>query len=203
MRMESVLRWAELGRSTRKLGDVTLLLSRWCSGDRGALDSLTPLVYEELRQIAEHYLSRERSNHTLAPTALVHEAWMRLVRQDQSSFPNRKHFYGLAARIMRNILVDHARNLQTSKRGGGLPPIAFSDAIVVEAGHASEFLMLNDAMDSLAKMSPRQAQVIELRYFAGLKLDEIAEITGVSEATISRDQKAAEAWLGQAMQRGQ
>lgn len=185
------------------MGDVTLLLSRWCSGDRGALDSLTPLVYEELRQIAEHYLSRERSNHTLAPTALVHEAWMRLVRQDQSSFPNRKHFYGLAARIMRNILVDHARNLQTSKRGGGLPPIAFSDAIVVEAGHASEFLMLNDAMDSLAKMSPRQAQVIELRYFAGLKLDEIAEITGVSEATISRDQKAAEAWLGQVMQRGQ
>lgn len=182
------------------MGDVTLLLSRWCSGDRGALDTLTPLVYEELRQIAGHYLVRERNNHTLAPTALVHEAWMRLVRQDQQSFPNRKHFYALAARIMRNILVDHARGLHTGKRGGGLPDITFSDTLFIEAKQAGDFLLLNDAIDKLARMSPRQAQVIELRYFAGLKLEEIAELTGVSEATICRDQKAAEAWLGQAMQ---
>lgn len=184
------------------MGDVTVLLSRWCSGDRGALDTLTPLVYEELRSIAEHYLGKERSNHTLAPTALVHEAWLKLVRQDQSTFPNRKHFYALAARIMRNILVDHARTLQTGKRGGGLPAITFSEAVFVEARHADEFLLLNDALDKLAKMSPRQAQVIELRYFAGLSLDEIADVTGVSESTISRDQRAAEAWLGQAMQGG-
>ncbi|MBL8177218.1 MAG: sigma-70 family RNA polymerase sigma factor [Bryobacterales bacterium] len=184
------------------MGDVTVLLSRWCSGDRGALDALTPLVYEELRAIAEHYLGKERSNHTLAPTALVHEAWLKLVRQDQSEFPNRKHFYALAARVMRNILVDHARALQTGKRGGGQMTIAFGEAQFTQTQHANQFLVLNDAMDRLAKMSPRQAQVIELRYFAGLNLEEISELTGVSQSTISRDQRAAEAWLGQAMQEG-
>jgi RNA polymerase sigma factor (TIGR02999 family) len=181
------------------VGDVTELLSRWCSGDRGALDALTPLVYEELRRIAGHYARNERGNHPLPPTALVHEVWMRLVNQEPENFVNRKHFFALAARIMRNILIDQARSSQSEKRGGGVLKIALSQSAFIQTQQAREFLLLNDALDSLAKMSPRQAQVLELRYFGGLNLEEIAEITGFSAATISRDQHAAEAWLSHAM----
>lgn len=175
--------------------DVTYLLSKWRAGDRGALDSLTPIVYGELRKIAEAQLKKERSDHTLAPTALVHEAWMKLAKGNESEFASRGHFYALASRIMRNVLIDHARRLQAEKNGGKAITVTLTG--VNEAGGAQpmDFLVLNDAIDRLAKMNPRQAQVIEMRYFGGLGLEEIASITGVSASTIMREQRAAEAWL--------
>jgi RNA polymerase sigma factor (TIGR02999 family) len=187
------------GRGT---GEVTHLLARWAEGDRAALDALMPIVYGELRQIADAYLRRERSGHTLQPTALVHEAWLRLMKQDQPSFDHRKQFYALAAQVMRRILVDHARAVNAEKRGGGANNKTALDqdhAVDIGAGRIVEFLALDQALTQLARVSTRQAQVIELRYFAGLNLEEISDVLGVSPATISRDQRSAEAWLSHAM----
>src|SRR6185295_6026525 len=158
----------------------------WAGGNHGALDTLMPVVYAELRKIADAYLQRERSGHTLQPTALVNEAWLRLVKTDDPSFAHRGQFFALAAQMMRRILVDHARALNADKRGGG--------AIRTT---------LDEALEQLARVSPRQARVIELRYFGGLGVEEMAGVLGVSMATVSRDQKTAEAWLGMAMQTGE
>jgi RNA polymerase sigma factor (TIGR02999 family) len=141
--------------------DVTYLLSKWREGDRGALDSLTPLVYGELRKIAEAQLKKERNDHTLAPTALVHEAWMKLAKGNDSEFASRGHFYALAARIMRNVLIDHARRLQAEKHGGNAITVTLT-GVKEAAGQPLDFLVLNDAIDRLSKMNPRQAQVIEM-----------------------------------------
>src|SRR5215471_11668137 len=167
-------------------GEVTQLLARWAKGDRSALDGLMPVVYAELRQIAEGYLRRERSGHTLQPTALVNEAWLRLVRQDQPSFENRKRFFALAAQVMRHILVDYAR---THKRT--IP----HDAPSATPADFEQFLALDQALAQLAQASPREARIIEMRYFGGLNGEEIAELLEISAATVSRDQAAAEAWL--------
>jgi RNA polymerase sigma factor (TIGR02999 family) len=183
----------------RKVGDVTQLLAQWGRGDRGALDSLTAVVYAELRKIADGYLRRERSDHVLQPTALVHEAWMRLIKQEQGNFENRKQFFALAAQIMRRILVDHARGLQTEKRGGRAPMVSIEESRTIGTGGVEEFLALDEAMEQLALLSPRKAQIIEMRYFGGLGGREIADLLGVSEATVSREQRTAEAWLSQAM----
>lgn len=183
-------------------GDVTQLLHLWLTGDRAALDTLMPLIYGELRKIADSYLRRERHGHTLQPTALVHEAWLRLVRQDKVAFESRKHFYGLAAQLMRQILVDHARALQTEKRGGGIAAVSPGLAAAFETSKVEEFLILDQALSSLARLNPRQAQVIELKYFGGLTGEEIGEMLGVSAATISRDQRTAEAWLSHAISTG-
>jgi RNA polymerase sigma-70 factor, ECF subfamily len=182
-------------------GEVTQLLARWAEGDRAALDALTPIVYGELRKIADAFLRRERDGHTLQPTALVHEAWLRLMKQDQPAFDHRKQFYALAAQMMRRILVDHARAVNAEKRGGGSSKTDLDEdrAVDAGAGRIVEFLALDQALTQLARVSTRQAQVIELRYFAGLNLDEIAELLGVSPATISRDQRSAEAWLSHIM----
>jgi RNA polymerase sigma factor (TIGR02999 family) len=182
-------------------GEVTQLLARWAEGDRAALDALTPIVYSELRKIADAFLRRERDGHTLQPTALVHEAWLRLMKQDQPSFDHRKQFYALAAQMMRRILVDHARAVNAEKRGGGSNKTDLDEDRVVDigAGRIVEFLALDQALTQLSRVSARQAQVIELRYFAGLNLDEISELLGVSPATISRDQRSAEAWLSHVM----
>ena len=177
-------------------GDVTQLLARWAEGDRAALDALMPVVYAELRKIADAYLRRERTGHTLQPTALVHEAWLRLARQDQPSFDHRKQFFALAAQVMRRILVDHARSVNADKRGGGGVKTTLDDGIGAEPSRVVELLALDEALQRLADVSPRQAQVIELRYFGGLNVEEMADVLGVSPATISRDQKVAEAWLG-------
>jgi RNA polymerase sigma factor (TIGR02999 family) len=182
-------------------GDVTQLLVRWASGDREALDSLMPIVYGELRQIADAYLRHERSDHTLQPTALVHEAWMRLVRQDQKRFEHRKQFYGLAAQVMRRILVDHARAARADKRGGGARITTLTDGVADAEPQVVELLALDEALSTLERVSPRQAQVIELRYFGGLNVDEIADVLNVSPATVSRDQRTAEAWLSHTMSR--
>jgi RNA polymerase sigma factor (TIGR02999 family) len=176
-------------------GSLTHLLARWADGDRAALDRLVPLVYPELRKIADGYLRRERNGHTLQPTALVHEAWLRLVKQDHPVFEHRRQFYALAAQVMRRILVDHARALHAEKRSAGVRT-TWRHAPGTAAAETVDLLALDQALDRLAAASPRQAQVIELRYFGGLNLEEIAEILGVSSPTISRDQKTAEAWLG-------
>jgi len=181
-------------------GQVTQLLAQWVQGDRGALDSLMPLVYRALRDIAARYLRSERSGHTLQPTALVHEAWLRLVKQDPSSFENRKQFLALAAHVMRQILVDHARGVRAGKRGGGAVKTTLSGALDYSAERADELLALDEALDRLARVSPRKSQVIELRYFGGLNVEEMADFLGVSIATISREQRLAEAWLGHAME---
>lgn len=181
-------------------GDVTRLLDEWAHGSSSARDALIAVVYSELRKIADGYLRRERSSHTLQPTALVHEAWMRLVKQNSPSFDSRKQFYALAAQLMRRILVDHARSLRAEKRGGGdraTPlPVALQQSDTLD-----ELLCLHDALTDLARLSPRQAQVIELRYFGGLEGQEVADLLNVSSATVARDQKAAEAWLSFAMSR--
>lgn len=192
------------GSSTR--GDVTRLLQRWSAGDRAALDDLVPIVYAELRRIAEGYFSRERASHTLQPTALIHEAWMRMARQQKPVFDHRRQFYALAAQMMRRILVDHARATGAEKRGGDRARTTLDTALGVAVGGGApplvDLLALDQALTKLAAVSPRQARVIELRYFAGLGVEDLAEILEVSPATISRDQRVAEAWLGQAMAGG-
>ncbi len=180
---------------------VTALLVRWTDGDAGALDALMPLVYLELRKTAHALLRRERADHTLQPTALVHEAWLRLVRQDRVSFEHRKQFFGLAAQVMRRILVDHARATQAAKRGGGAAMDVLEDGMAVTSDRTLDLLVLDQALTELGRVDARQAQLIELRYFGGLTVDEAADVLGVSAATVSRSQRAAEAWLSQAMAR--
>lgn len=176
-------------------GEITHLLGQWAAGDRGALDALMPAVYLELRAIANAYLRRERTGHTLQPTALVNEAWLRLVNQDPTSFDHRKQFYTRAAQAMRRILVDHARTAAAGKRGGGASRTPIDEAALFVRDRSVELLVLDEALSHLARVSQRQARIIELRYFGGLNLEETAELLGLSAATISRDQRTAEAWL--------
>ncbi len=173
--------------------DVTALLLEWREGDRKALDRLLPLVYGELRRLAASYLKQERPDHTLQPTALVHEAYLRLTRQRDVVWQNRAHFFGIAAQMMRRILVDHARKRQAAKRDAAAWRIAtdVSDA----ADRAPELLALDAALSNLEALDPQQAKVVELRFFAGLTVEETAEVAGISEATVKRDWRTAKAWL--------
>ncbi len=180
-------------------GQITQLLARWAEGDRSALDLLTPVVYGELRKIAEGYLRGEREGHTLQPTALVNEAWLRLAKPTQLSFGNRQQFFGLAAQVMRRVLVDYARATRACKRGGGETSLPLNGLEVGASDDLDQFLALDQAIERLATFSPRQARIVELRYFAGLNGDEMAELLAVSPATISREQKSAEAWLSRAI----
>jgi RNA polymerase sigma-70 factor (ECF subfamily) len=180
--------------------DVTSLLDRWRRGDDHALDLASDVVYPELRRIADAYLRRERSDHTLQPTALVHEAFLRLTSAGQLHFESRKQFYALAAQLMRRILVDHARTVNAQKRGGGALKVPMDDALgAYHPRMADQFLVLHDALDRLAAFDARKARVIELRYFGGLTLEETAEFVGVSTATAQREQRVAEAWLTDAL----
>ena len=181
-------------------GDVTQLLAQWREGDLAALDAATRMVYAELRKIAESYLRKERAEHTLQPTALINEAYLRLVKEERPSFDNRKKFFAFAARLMRQVLVDHARSAGAVKRGGDVARVPLNEAVDFAPDRACEFLALNQALDGLARLSPRKAEVIELRYFAGLNVEETAEVLDVSIATVSREQRMAEAWLSQAME---
>lgn len=179
---------------------ITQLLIRWAEGDRGALDLVTTLVYGEMRKIAEGYFRRERNLNTLQPTALVNETWLRLAKQSGLSFESRKQFFGLAAQVMRRVLVDYARGSRTDKRGGGERTLSLSDFEAGSAAELDDFLALDEALVRLAACSERQARVIELRYFGGLNVEEMAELLAVSPATVSRDQKMAEAWLSRAIE---
>lgn len=175
--------------------DVTQLLLDWNAGDQSALDRLAPLVYEELRQMAARQLRRERTDHTLQPTALVHEAWMRLARTERLTWQNRAHFLGVAAELMRRVLVDHARRRNAEMRGSGETRLALDEALGVSNQKEIGLLALDDALTSLATLDPRQSRIVELKYFGGLEIEEIAEVVGISPATVKRDWQWARAWL--------
>jgi len=176
-------------------GQVTELLARWRAGDRQALDSLMPLVYEELRRLARHYLREERPNHTLQSTALVHEAFMRLVGQHPPNWEGRAHFFGVAARLMRQILVDHARSHQAAKRGGNALTLSLDAEVAGPKGRDLDLLGLDAALNKLAERSPQQGRIVELRFFSGLTIEDTSEVLGISPATVKRSWTAARAWL--------
>jgi len=181
---------------------VTELLARWSRGDVAARDALVPLVYDELRRIARRCLSGQRSDHTLQPTALVHEAYLRLARSDSLGWQNRVHFYAMAAQMMRQILVDHARKHAAAKRGGNAITVVLDESSVVSAQTNLDLLALDDAMKRLATLDPRQSQIVELRFFGGLSIEETAHAVNISPATTKREWATARLWLHQAMCEG-
>ncbi len=182
--------------------DVTQLLVNWSKGDQSALDELMPLVYGELRRLAGAYLRRERSNHTLQSTALVNEAFMRLVNQHDVQWRNRAHFYAIAAQMIRRILVDYARSQHAEKRGSGAIKLELDEAMAVaQTGTDIDLLGLNDALDALAELDERQSRIVELRFFAGLSIEETAEVMHLSPASIKREWQTARAWLFRRMTR--
>jgi RNA polymerase sigma factor (TIGR02999 family) len=174
---------------------VTELLVRWRGGDREALDSLLPLVYDELRRIARHYLQGERPGHTLQSTALVNEAYVRMVAQDFPQWQNRAHFFAVAAQLMRQILVDHARNHRASKRGGDVYKVSLDEAGDQPQAIDIDIVALDDALKNLAVMDLQQSKVVELKFFAGLSIEDTAEVIGISASTVKRDWITARAWL--------
>jgi RNA polymerase sigma factor (TIGR02999 family) len=181
-------------------GNVTQLLSRWAKGDQQALEDLTPIVYTELRLLAASYLRKERQGHTLQPTALVNEAYLRLVDQRSPNWQNRSHFFGVAARLMRQILVDHARRKNAGKRAGAMVP--FEEAVSFQQERGSDLVALDLGLRALEKLDQRKCKVVELRYFGGLSMEEIAQVLDVSAVTIRRDLRMAEAWLHNQMRGG-
>lgn len=175
---------------------ITELLIDWGKGDQAALEKLMPLVYNELRRLASNYLRRERASHTLQPTALVNEAYLKLIDQRNAQWQNRAHFFGISAQLMRRILVDHARQHQAVKRGGSNQQrLSITSAEEIAQQPAVDLLALNEALDELTVMDPQQAQIVELKFFGGLSIDETAEVLGISHATVERDWKMARAWL--------
>jgi RNA polymerase sigma-70 factor, ECF subfamily len=177
--------------------EVTLLLAEWANGNQKALDDLTPLVYRELRQLAAGYLRKERQGHTLQPTALVHEAYVRLVDQTNPTWQSRSHFFGVAARLMRQILVDHARRKHAGKRAGVQVPL--NETVSFQKERSRDLVALDGGLTALEKIDPRKCKAVELRYFGGLSMNEIAQTLEVSEITVRRDLRMAEAWLRQEM----
>lgn len=175
--------------------DVTLLLAEWSSGDESALGELIPLVEKELHRLAHHYISRERAGHTLQTTALINEAYLRLAHEKQAHFQNRAHFFAVSANLMRQIMVDHARARQSAKRGGGLHKVSLDEAAIVGDERAAELIALDEALQELGRAAPRQSRVVELRYFAGLSVEETAEVLKVHPNTILNDWREAKAWL--------
>jgi RNA polymerase sigma-70 factor, ECF subfamily len=175
--------------------EVTELLTRWSQGDNAALMELTPLVYDELRRVAHHYLSGQRRDHTLQTTALVNEAYLRLADQTNSRWQNRAHFFAVAARAMRQILVSYARSQRSQKRGGGAFKVDLDEAALVSPEESKEIVELHEALDQLATLDSRKAQVVELKYFGGLNYDEIAEVLKISRVTVRRDWEFAKVWL--------
>jgi RNA polymerase sigma factor (TIGR02999 family) len=178
---------------------VTQLLIDWSRGDQAALDSLMPLVYQELRRLAHCYMRRERVGHTLQTTALINEAYLRLVEQQHVQWHNRAHFFAISAQLMRRILVDHARSHARAKRGGGVLKMSLDEALVPSQKRAAELVALDDALQSLATVDLRKSQVVELRFFGGLSVEETAEVLKVTPMTVTRDWKTAKAWLHREM----
>ena len=175
--------------------EVTQLLADWSNGDQLALDQLMRLVEGELRQMAHRYMARQNPGHTLQTTALINEAFVKLIGQQDKHFQNREHFFGVAASAMRHILVDYARSKQYGKRGGGAPVVSLDEALTVSEERAAELVALDDALKELAKFDDRKAQVVELRFFGGLSVEETAKVLNVSEITVMRDWSMAKSWL--------
>jgi len=174
---------------------VTQLLVDWSNGDERALEKLLPLVNHELRRLASHYMRRESPGHTLQTSALVNEAYLRLVDQQQVRWQNRAHFFGIAAQLMRRILIDHARRHHYAKRGGGAPQVSLDETAVVSQERAAELIAVHEALEQLATFDPRKSRIVELRFFGGLNLDETAEVMELSPRTVQREWRAAKAWL--------
>jgi len=169
---------------------------RWREGDREALESLMPLVYDELRRLAHHYLQRERSDHTLQSTALVHEAYLRLAGPSAPQWQNRAHFFGIAARVMRQILVEYARAHSAAKRGGASAcKVTLDEALEIQQKTDVDVIALDGALDRLSEMDPQQSRIVELRFFTGLTIEDTSEVMGISPATVKRDWTSARAWL--------
>ena len=179
--------------------DVTRLLLQWSSGNESALNELTPLVYQELRKRARNYLRHERPDHTLQPTALIHEAYMRMVGENLPEWQNRSHFFAIASRAMRQILVDHARRRGAGKRGSGAIDVSLTEAVIPAQTKDGDLLALDEALSKLAAFDARKCQVVEMRYFGGCTVEETAEALGVSTITVIRETRVAEAWLRRAM----
>lgn len=177
--------------------DITQLLARFRRGDREAESQLVPLVYGELRRLAAACLGRERRDHTLQPTALVHEAFLRMAREDQPEWENRAHFFAIAARLMRQILAQYARQRRTVKRGGSRERLPLDEALVFSAGKSDELLALDEALDRLAQQDERQSRIVEMKFFGGLSIEEIAEVLETLPRTVKRDWTMARAWLHQ------
>lgn len=175
--------------------DVSELLVRWRGGDAAALDSLIPLLYGELRKLARAYLRRERADHTLQSAALVHEAYVRLAGDAPLNCENRSHFFGVAARLMREILVDHARTRAAAKRGAGISDVTWNEALSIPQQQNVDLILLDDALRRLALLDERQCRIVELRFFAGLSIEDTSEALGISAATVSREWTTARVWL--------
>ena len=175
--------------------EVTRLLVAWRGGDAGALDRLLPLVYAELRRVAHRYMRDERPNHPLQTTALVHEAYLRLIDVKRVDWQSRNHFFAVSAQLMRRILVEAARRRNAGKRGGDASHVPLDEAFVPAADHGADLLALDEALEHLATLAPRKARVVELRYFAGLSVKETADVLGVSVETVMRDWRMAKLWL--------
>ena len=175
--------------------DVTTLLADWRHGDRGALDRLTPLIYHELRRVAAGYMKHERPDHTLQSTALVHEAYLRMVGGVQVDWESRSHFFAVAAQIVRRILVEHARAATTRKRGSRVPILPINEEVIPAGGGSPDLLALEDGLQALDEVNPRRARIVELRFFGGLNVDETAKVMEISRATVKREWAAAKAWL--------
>ena len=178
---------------------VSKLLLNWGQGDQGAREALIPLVYDELRRLARRYLRRERPDHTLQSAALVNEAYLRLIRQEHPQWQNRAHFFGVAAQLMRHILVDHARNRAAAKRGAGAPRLALDPDIALPQERDVDLMALDDALNQLAALDPQQSRLVELRFFGGLSIEETSVVLGVSPATVKREWATARAWLQREM----
>ena len=177
--------------------EITQLLAEWSNGNQTALDKLYPLVYDELHRMARRYMNRERKGHTLQTTALINEAYVRLVDQKHVHWANRAHFFAISAQIMRRILIDHARRHGYAKRGGGAEKVSLDETAIIADDPASDLLLLDEALSRLAEMDPRRSQVVELRYFGGLNNEEISGVLKISENTVTRDWNMARAWLYQ------
>jgi RNA polymerase sigma factor (TIGR02999 family) len=175
------------------------LLDRWREGDRRAFEELVPLVYGELRRLARHYLRKERSDHTLQSTALVHEAYLRLAGEKSPQWQNRAHFFGIAANIMRRILVEHARSHGAEKRGGGASRVTLDDAVSLSVRTDLDIIELDRALSELAELDNRQSSIVEMRFFGGLSIEDVAEVLKISPATVKREWVTARAWLRRSM----
>jgi RNA polymerase sigma factor (TIGR02999 family) len=181
-------------------GQITELLNRWGQGDKRALDEIMPLVYEDLRRLSQYYLQDERPGHTLQSTALVHEVYLRLCGQQEPEWTGRAHFFAVAAKMIRRILVDHARQKSAAKRGGKVHPQLLEEAVTIAVQSQVDLLTLNEAMEELAAFDMRKSQVVEMRFFAGLPAKDIAVVLGTTEATVRRDWNIARAWLYRRLQ---
>ena len=182
--------------------EVTRLLLDWNNGDRAALDQLVPLVYDELRRLAHHYMRQEREGHTLQTTALVNEAYVRLIDQNSVHWQGRAHFFAIAAQMMRRILVDYARSRRYAKRGGEARQVSFDESAIVSPEKGAELVAVDEALTDLAERDARKSKIVELRFFGGLNIEETAEVMGISPTTVQREWRSAKAWLYQAIRQG-